>query len=396
MQTVAVLGSTGAIGTRALDVIGAMDEHISASVLAAGRNVTLLAEQVKRFQPALVGVADETARQELLERLSGQSIPDIVVGDEGLKLCAGYETDVVLNAVPGARGIAPALEAVRRGARLALANKECLVAAGDFIMAQAAAVGAEIIPVDSEHCALFQALSAGSRQEVAHYIVTASGGPFRTLPADELQHVTIGAALNHPNWSMGKKITVDSATMMNKGLEVIEAHHLFAAPYDKIEVLVHPQSIVHSMVEYVDGSVLAQLATHDMRLPIQYALTYPNRVSLSWPRLDWRQIKSLTFEEPDHDKFPALRLAIAAGRAGGFAPCVLNAANEIAVDAFLAGAISFVEIPQMVKQTLDGEWEGTPHSVEDIVAVDLQARERARAILKCMSGGTPFDGKVQR
>ncbi|MFB5191461.1 1-deoxy-D-xylulose-5-phosphate reductoisomerase [Alicyclobacillus fastidiosus] len=377
MQTVAVLGSTGAIGTRTLEVVAALSDEVRASVLVAGRNMSLFAEQVKRFQPDLVAVADEEARKELLMLLDGADRPEVLVGDDGLAACARYETDVVVNAVMGARGIRPALEAVSRGARLALANKECLVAAGTFIMAAARDSGAEVIPVDSEHCALFQCMQAGVHADVEQWILTASGGPFRTLSKADLERVTVEDALRHPNWSMGRKITVDSATLMNKGLEVIEAHHLFNAPYDKIKVLVHPESIIHSMVEYVDGSVMAQLATHDMRLPIQYALTYPQRVNLPWPKLDFAQYNQLSFAEPDTDRFPSLRLAISAGRAGGLAPCVLNAANEIAVEAFLQGSITFVQIPAVVEQTLDSVAAGRAQTVDEVLAMDRQAREHA-------------------
>lgn len=384
MQTVAILGSTGAIGTRALEVVEALAGQVKVTVLAAGENTELLARQIAQFQPRLVSVGTEAAVKDLTARL-GADAPEIVVGDEGIIKAATYPTDIVLNAVMGARGIQPALAAVRRGARLALANKECLVAAGSFIMAEARQHGALIVPVDSEHCALFQSMLAGQPREVERWIITASGGPFRTWETGRLATATIADALNHPNWNMGKKITVDSATLMNKGLEVIEAHHLFAAPYDKIEVLVHPQSIVHSMVEYIDGSVMAQLATHDMRLPIQYALTYPNRLKLSWPRLNFANYGQLTFEQPDTNKFPALALAISAGRAGGYAPCILNAANEVAVSAFLAGEITFVRIAQVVEETLAYESGGSPSSVDDVVAMDRQARERARVIL--MKGG---------
>ncbi|GEO24842.1 1-deoxy-D-xylulose 5-phosphate reductoisomerase [Alicyclobacillus acidoterrestris] len=380
MKTVAVLGSTGAIGTRTLEVVDALGGEVRVSVLVAGRNMSVLAEQVKRFRPELVSVADEAARDELMLKLSGAFEPEVLVGDEGLAACAAYPTDVVVNAVMGARGIRPALEAVRRKARLALANKECLVAAGHFIMEAARASGAEVIPVDSEHCALFQCMLAGSSDEVERWILTASGGPFRTFSKEQLAHVTVADALRHPNWSMGQKITIDSATMMNKGLEVIEAHHLFNAPYDKIKVLVHPESIVHSMVEYADGSVMAQLATHDMRLPIQYALTYPERVKLSWPRLDFAQYNQLSFAEPDMERFPALRLAIEAGRAGGLAPCVMNAANEVAVEAFLQEKIAFTQIPELVEGTLEAMAPGTAQSLEEVLAADRQARVYARRV----------------
>lgn len=382
MKTVAILGSTGAIGTRALQVIDELSQELTVDVLVAGHNMSLFADQVKRFQPKFVSVADEEAKVNLLERLGNGPRPDIAVGDEGLLLGALYPSDLVINAVMGARGILPALKTVERGARLCLANKECLVAAGDFIMALSKRVGNEIIPVDSEHCALFQCMLAGKPEEIERWTVTASGGPFRTLPKEKLGNVTVADALAHPNWSMGKKITVDSATLMNKGLEVIEAHHLFGAPYDKIEVLVHPESIIHSMVEYVDGSVMAQLATHDMRLPIQYAVTYPRRVQAPWPRLNLAALGRLTFEEPKIEQFPALNLAIEAGRAGGFAPCILNAANEVAVEAFLTGRISFVQVTEVVHRTLEAIPAESPTCVEDVLTMDLEARERARAILQ--------------
>lgn len=381
MQSVAILGSTGAIGTRALQVIAALDSELSVVALVAGRNMELLAQQVRQFQPKYIGVADHFAKERLLALL-GHCDGEIVVGDEGLMLCANYPSDIVLNAVVGARGVRPAVAAVKRGARLALANKECLVAAGDFIIDLARENNAEIVPVDSEHCALHQAMTAGRDSEVQRFILTASGGPFRTRSREELLHVTIDDALRHPNWTMGQKITVDSATMMNKGLEIIEAHHLFQMPYDKIEVLVHPQSIVHSMVEFVDGSVMAQLATHDMRLPIQYALTFPRRRLTSWPRLDFATFSTLTFEAPDYQKFRALSLAEVAGQSGGYAPCVLNAANEIAVGAFLEGRITFLQIVDVVERTLEDSAVGVPRSVDDVLGMDSQARQRAKAILQ--------------
>lgn len=382
MKSVAVLGSTGAIGTRTLDVIRELGEEYIVPVLVAGRNVERLAEQVKAFRPKLVVVADDEARRALLSRLDSHDVSDVLIGDEGLVAAAQYPSDVVVNAVMGARGILPALETVKRGARLALANKECLVAAGHFIMDTAKQNGSEILPVDSEHSALFQCLSAGRTDEVERLILTASGGPFRTFTKEELRDVTLEQALRHPNWSMGKKITVDSATLMNKGLEVIEAHHLFQAPYDKISVLVHPESIVHSMVEYKDGSVMAQLATHDMRLPIQHALTYPSRVALSWPRLDFKAYRTLSFEEPDLERFPALRLAMEAGRTGQFAPCILNAANEVAVEHFLEQRISYRRITEVVEETLQSLEGGKPSTVADILAMDQEARRCANAILQ--------------
>ncbi|WP_067617129.1 1-deoxy-D-xylulose-5-phosphate reductoisomerase [Alicyclobacillus acidiphilus] len=381
MTTVSILGSTGAIGTRTIDVLQALGGSYQVAAMVAGRNVDLLVEQIRKVRPKLVGVADEETRKSLLDRLEAKERPEIVVGDDGLVECAAFPSDIVVNAVVGARGILPALAAVRRGARLALANKECLVAAGKFIKDAAALAEAEIIPVDSEHCALFQCMLAGSRDEVHQWILTASGGPFRTYSKADLEAVTVEQALRHPNWSMGKKITVDSATLMNKGLEVIEAHHLFDAPYDKISVLVHPESIVHSMVEYVDGSVLAQLATHDMKLPIQYALTFPDRVTAPWPRLNLAEIGRLTFEEPDLDRFPALRVAIESGKSGGYAPCILNAANEVAVEAFLRGQIGYRRIAALVESVISDLAGGEPKSVEDILDMDRRARAEAELLL---------------
>ncbi|EJY55613.1 1-deoxy-D-xylulose 5-phosphate reductoisomerase [Alicyclobacillus hesperidum URH17-3-68] len=381
MTYVTILGSTGAIGTRTLAVLSALGDTYQVAGLAAGHNVELLAEQIRRFHPQLVAVADDDARKRLLSLLGTADAPEVLVGDEGLLACASMPAQVVVNAVMGARGILPAMAVVRQGARLALANKECLVAAGTFIMREAIAAKAEIVPVDSEHCALHQCMQSGRPSEVRRWILTASGGPFRTWPRERLASVTVADALKHPNWNMGKKITVDSATMMNKGLEVIEAHHLFAAPYDKIAVLVHPESIVHSLVEYEDGSLMAQLATHDMRLPIQYAVTYPERVDLSWPRLDLAEVGRLTFEDPDFEKFPALRLAMDAGRAGGYAPCVLNAANEVAVDAFLRNQISYSRIASLVADVLDDLHSGSPSSIDDVLHMDGLARERARLLL---------------
>ncbi|WP_367307455.1 1-deoxy-D-xylulose-5-phosphate reductoisomerase [Alicyclobacillus acidocaldarius] len=375
MKRIAILGSTGTIGVQALEVLSQLDTY-EVVALAAGRNVERLAEQIRQYRPKLVGVADEEARRALRELVPGERV-DIVVGDEGLVACAAYPSDVVLNAVVGARGILPALAAVGRGARLALANKECLVAAGDLILRAMRDAGGEIVPVDSEHCALHQCLRSGRPEEVLRLVLTASGGPFRSWPKARMAEVTVRDALRHPNWNMGQKITIDSATMMNKGLEVIEAHHLFAVPYDKIAVLVHPESIVHSMVEFVDGSMVAQLATADMRLPIQYAITYPERLPAPWPRLNLASVGALHFEEPDLDKFPCLRLAVEAGRAGGIAPCVLNAANEVAVDAFLREKIPFLRIPEVVQAVLERLPNEAPQSVDDVLRADGQARRLA-------------------
>lgn len=383
MKTISILGSTGVIGRLTVDVLQKLPETYRLRALAAGSNMTVLAQQIRTLQPECVAVAEESSRQALLADLADlPRIPEVLVGDEGLSVVADIPTDVVVSAIVGSKGLRPTWRALLRGATVALANKETLVAAGDLVMPLAAQHGATILPVDSEHSALFQCLQAGQQSEIGCYWITASGGPFRTWTSDALQHATIHDALKHPTWTMGQKITIDSATLMNKGLEVIEAHHLFAAAYDKIKVVVHPQSIVHSMIEYQDGSVLAQLGTHDMRGPIQYALTYPNRVEGVWPKLDLAAIGQLTFEEPDLQKFACLRLALAAGRAGGYAPSVLNAANEAAVAAALAERIRFSSIPAVVESVLEQHQSGTPHTVDDVLAMDEWARQRAEAIMK--------------
>ncbi|GMA49004.1 1-deoxy-D-xylulose 5-phosphate reductoisomerase [Alicyclobacillus contaminans] len=319
-------------------------------------------------------------RPATIERIS--PVAGIFVGDAGLMEVSRIPTDIVVSAIVGAKGLAPTWAAVERGATVALANKETLVAAGDLVMAHARATGAVILPVDSEHSALFQSLHSGDPKEVRRYILTASGGPFRTWSLDALRKATVEQALRHPTWNMGMKITVDSASLMNKGLEVIEAHHLFNVDYDRIDILVHPQSIVHSLVEFVDGSTIAQLATHDMRLPIQYALTYPARVESPWPRLDLAEVGQLTFERPDFERFPNLRLAYEAGRAGGFAPCVLNAANEVAVEAFLSKRMTFLQMAKLVESVLEMHIPGTPSELNDIVEMDNWARRSAHAMLE--------------
>jgi 1-deoxy-D-xylulose-5-phosphate reductoisomerase len=386
-RSVTILGSTGSIGVQTLDVVEALCTRegldVQVAALAAGRNVERLAAQVLRFRPRYVAVADEQAAALLRERLGSAGAGlDIGVGTEGLIAAAQYPADTVVSAVSGARGLLPTWHAVKRGARVALANKESLVAGGKLVMSLARTAGAQIIPVDSEHSALFQCLLAGQKGEVEAYVLTASGGPFRTWSKERMAAVTPKDALRHPNWTMGAKITVDSATLMNKGLEVIEAHHLFDAPYDMIKVVIHPQSAVHSMVAYRDGSVVAQLGPADMRIPIQYALTYPERTAAHWPRLDLVELGTLTFERPDEDRFPCLRLAYEAGRAGGAAPCVLNAANEVAVEAFLAGRLPFSGIPALVEDVLASRADPEPARLEDVFETDAAARESARSWLR--------------
>ncbi|MCL6515607.1 1-deoxy-D-xylulose-5-phosphate reductoisomerase [Alicyclobacillus sp.] len=384
MRTVTVLGATGVIGTHTLEVVDRFPDAFTVVALTAGRNVERLAELVRRYRPRFVAVAEAEGARWLRERLrqDGLPMPEIGVGREGLVAAAEVPSDVVVSAVVGAAGLPAAWAALARGAVLALANKETLVTAGDLVMAVARRHGGSIVPVDSEHSALFQCLMGSRREDVRRLLLTASGGPFRTWPKERLAQVTVEEALRHPNWAMGRKITVDSATLMNKGLEVIEAHHLFAAEYDDIEVLVHPQSVVHSLVEYRDGSMLAQLAPPDMRLPIQYALMHPARPENDWPRLDLTTSGALTFEPPDLERFPCLRLAYDAGRAGGYAPCVLNAANEVAVEAFLEGRLPFNGIARVVESVLERHITGTPRELNDIVEMDAWARGEARSAVR--------------
>jgi 1-deoxy-D-xylulose-5-phosphate reductoisomerase len=380
---VTVLGSTGVIGTLTLEVLSEVEPQYQVRALAAGHNVARLAEQIKRWRPEFVSVADEQARQELLELLVDMpQRPEVGVGDVGLKTAAEVGSQLVVSAIVGAKGLLPTWTALTRGATVALANKETLVAAGDLVIPHAARHGAQILPVDSEHAAIHQCLRSGRSDELERIWLTASGGPFRTWSQEQLRSASVDQALSHPNWSMGQKITVDSATLMNKGLEVIEAHHLFSVSYDKIKVVVHPQSVVHSLVEFRDGSMVAQLGPPDMRLPIQYALTYPQRLASPWPRLNLFECGALSFEPPDLVRFPSLRLAYEAGRAGGLAPCVLNAANEVAVASFLAGRIPFTAIAELVERVLELECPGKAHSLAEVLEADRQARARATALVE--------------
>ena len=379
MKRIAVLGSTGSIGQSALDVVAAHPDRLSIVALAAGENASLLAEQVSRFRPRAVGVATDAARDELTARVNGQSDLEILaVGRDGLIAAATHpDVDLVLCASSGTAGLEAALAAIDAGKTLALANKEVLVMAGALMVEAARKRGTAILPVDSEHNAIHQCLHGRDLGDVQRLILTASGGPFRQLSREALQRVTFEDALRHPTWRMGRKITIDSATLMNKGLEVIEARWLFNVPVHEIDVVVHPQSIVHSMVEFCDGSIIAQLGVTDMRLPIQYAFSYPERWQTPITRLDVAQMGALEFEPPDPDRFPCLRLAYAALERGGAWPVVLNAANEMAVEAFLAGCITFPMIPHVIEQALGAADRGTspPHSLADVRAADAWARE---------------------
>jgi len=391
VKKLAILGSTGSVGEQTLAVAEAFPDRFRVTALAAGRNVEKLAEQVRRFQPTLVSAGDAMLADALRARLSGEaSLPRIVHGDAGLIEVATHDADLVVAALVGAVGLEPTLAAIRAGRDVALANKEVLVMAGAPVLREVKARGVRLLPVDSEHSAIFQALAGQRHEDVFRLILTASGGPFRTWSAERIEHATLADALKHPNWSMGPKITIDSATLMNKGLEVIEARWLFDLPPERIEIVVHPQSIVHSLVEFVDGSVLAQLGLPDMRVPIAVALAHPERLPLDLPRLDLAKAERLDFEAPDRVRFPAVELPFAALRGGEAAPAVLNAANEVAVAAFLDGRIPFAEIVATNASVLESHLaEAGGHAVRDLAdvrAADAWARAEARARLGLREG----------
>jgi 1-deoxy-D-xylulose-5-phosphate reductoisomerase len=373
MKNICILGSTGSIGKNSLEVL----QHLSASYrvtsLSTNSNVDLLSTQIGQFRPGAVAVLDREALASLRKSQNGSL--SVLGGEEGLvELVRRDDVDIVINALVGFSGLMPTIEALRLGKTVALANKETLVVAGEIIMALAAKHNARIMPIDSEHSAILQCVAGERRENIARLFLTASGGPFLSLDPKELPHVTVDAALRHPNWKMGKKITIDSATMMNKGLEVIEAHWLFGLPPGMIEVLIHPQSIIHSMVEFVDGSIKAQLGMPDMKIPIQYALTYPDRVAAQYPKIDFSELATMTFQKPDEGKFPCLTLAYEALREGGTAPAVLNAANEVAVHLFLEGKITFTRIPELIGAAL-GKFPTRQHpDIKEIITHDSMAR----------------------
>jgi 1-deoxy-D-xylulose-5-phosphate reductoisomerase len=372
---VAVLGSTGSIGTQTLDVLRLFPDQFRVRALTAGSNVDLLVEQAQEFEPDCVAIGDESCLPRLEDRLSGTQV-DAYGGEDGLcRAAARPDVDVVVAAVVGFAGLAPVVSALRHGKQVALANKETLVVAGSLIRALLQETDGTLLPVDSEHSAIFQCLAGESEQVLERIILTASGGPFRTRDAATFADVTVDEALDHPNWSMGAKITIDSATMMNKGLEVIEAKWLFDLDVDQIQVLVHPQSIVHSMVAFADGSVKAQLGVPDMKVPIQYALSYPARWPAPHERLDWSDVSRLDFETPDVEKFPCLQLAFEALKQGGTAPAVLNAANEQAVSLFLDKEIRFTDIPRAIEQALE-RVPGTEADVDLDTLTDADAEAR--------------------
>jgi len=382
VKRIALLGSTGSIGTSTLDVVAQHPEQFGVVALAAGTNVELLAEQVKTFRPQLVSVATEEAAFDLRAKLGPDHQSEIVVGSEGMELVARHpEAEFVMTAVVGSVGVAPTLAAIEEGKTIGLANKETLVCAGPVVMKAARQRGVAIIPVDSEHSAIYQCLQGERREELSRVIITASGGSFRHLTREELSHVTIEQALAHPNWSMGSKITIDSATMMNKGFEVIEAHWLFDLPYNQIETILHYESIIHSMVEFQDRAVMAQLGTPDMRVPIQYALSYPHRMPLMTEPLDLVKLGTLHFAGMDFGRYPLLQLAYECGKAGGTYTAVLNAANEVAVDLFLKGSIGFLAIETIVRKTCDAHKGISDPTLDEIFAADKWARTQARAFM---------------
>ncbi|HEX4434670.1 MAG TPA: 1-deoxy-D-xylulose-5-phosphate reductoisomerase [Acidimicrobiales bacterium] len=379
MRTVSLMGSTGSVGTQALDVIRREPERFRVHALAAQRSVEELLAQVAAHSPALVVIGDPDRYAEV--RAGVPAGTEVMVGEEGM-VAAAQSADVVLNAVVGFAGLPVTMAALQAGKRLALANKESLIAGAPVVQKARRTPGAEIVPVDSEHCAVHQCLAAvHATTDVARLLLTASGGPFRGWTAERLGAVTVADALAHPTWSMGPKITVDSSTLMNKGLEVIEAHELFGIGYDRIDIVVHPQSIVHSMVELRDGSTLAQLSNPDMRLPIGYALGWPDRMATPFGALDWSGALSLTFEPPDRSVFACIDLAYAAGRSGGSAPAWLSAANEVAVEAFLGHALPWGAIAEVVAETMEDWVDDQVDEVDAVLAADAQARARARLAL---------------
>jgi 1-deoxy-D-xylulose-5-phosphate reductoisomerase len=372
-KKITVLGSTGSVGIQTLEV--ARNLKLEVAGLTAASNIDLLEKQAREFRPSAVALKNIRLAEELVKRLSDTDI-EVYGGAEGInRVAAIQEADTVVSAIVGSAGLIPTLEAIRQGKTIALSNKETLVMAGEIVISEAAKRCVEIIPVDSEHAAIFQCLMGNNREHLSKIILTASGGPFKGKSLDELKHVTPEEALKHPNWKMGSKITVDSSTMMNKGLEVIEAKWLFGLKPEQIEVLIHPQSIIHSMVEYIDGSIIAQLGPVDMKLPIQFALTYPKRAENKYPRLNFLEVGKLTFEKPDYTAFPCLRLAFEAVKAGGTMPAVLNAANEVAVNLFLKKEIGFLDIARIIENIMERHTVNIRPSLKDILEVDTWVRK---------------------
>lgn len=378
MRNLTILGATGSIGKNTLTVVNQFPELFCVKALTAGNNIALLAEQIQRFSPELAVVYGESDALKLKQLLPSGNCTDIMFGEDGYRAAAVHrDVDTVVSAVVGAAGLLPTLSAIAAGKHIALANKETLVMAGDIVTRRAKEKNVSILPVDSEHSAIFQCLAGNRKKDLQKILLTASGGPFRDMPAEQFSSITPEKALAHPTWEMGKKISIDSATLMNKGLEVIEAKHLFDVSHQTIEVVIHPQSIIHSMVSYIDGTVIAQLGTPDMKGAIAYALSWPKRLPLNLPVPDFAGIGALTFETPDMKKFPCLSLAFSACESGGTLPCVLNAANEVAVAAFLNRRIGFNQIPEIIDDAMDKHNVVTAPEIDDILLADQWARKTA-------------------
>jgi len=382
MKKIAILGSTGSIGVNALRVIQANPEKYQVTALAAGKNIRLLLEQIKRFRPLAVAVMEETAANELKAQMTNSGRPEIFFGTEGfIRLATMTEVDTIISAMAGAAGLLPTYSGIKAGRNIALANKETMVMAGSLVMAEARKHGVSILPIDSEHSAILQSLQGHPREDLRRVILTASGGPFRDLSLEEMSKVTPAQALNHPNWNMGPKVSIDSSTMMNKGLEAIEAKWLFDLKMDQISILIHSQSIVHSMVEYKDGSIISQMGVPDMIIPISFALSFPHHLKTRVPPLELEKIGILSFEKPDMKRFRCLDLALKAAEIGGSMPAVLNGANEIAVESFLKGSIGFLDIPDLIEKTMASHKSHPIDSIEKVMEVDRWARDTARAKL---------------
>jgi len=377
MKNIVILGSTGSVGTQALEIISNYPDEFKIVGLSAGKNISLLKEQIEKFKPEIVSVADEESSRKLRDI----EVP-VFYGEEGLiKVATCKNADIILTAVVGSVGLLPTIEAIKSGKDIALANKETLVVAGEFVMDLAKKNNVKIIPVDSEHSAIFQCLVGEDSKNIERIILTCSGGSFFGKTSKELENVSVDNALKHPNWNMGAKITIDSATLMNKGLEIIEAHHLFEIPYEKIEVVIHRQSLIHSIVEFCDGNLKAQLGVPDMKLPILYALTYPERIESNLPKINFSKLK-LDFEEPDVETFTCLNLAIEAGKKGNIFPCVLNASNEIAVEYFLKKKINFLEIPKIIDYILSKFEKVENLTIEKIIEIDKEVKKKTRKYIE--------------
>ena len=386
MKKISILGSTGSIGTQTLDIIHQYHEQFKVIGLTTHSNIELLFTQIKQFRPEIVAVANKGKVQSLRDMISTLDYSPIIIdGKKGIIEVACYgDTEIIVTGIVGCAGLLPTIEAIKAGKDIALANKETLIAGGPVVLPLIKKYGVKLLPADSEHSAIFQCLQGINDKDLRRIILTASGGAFRDVPTKKLQSVTVEDALKHPNWSMGKKITIDSATLMNKGLEVIEAHFLFNVDYQNIDIVIHPQSIIHSLIELQDTSVLAQLGWPDMRLPLLYALSWPERISTNWKQLDLAKISNLTFQEPDYDKYPCISLAYAAGNTGGAMPAVLNAANEQVVTSFLNKEIAFLDIPRIIEKTCDLfiPNNSSQPTLDDILEADRWARETALMLVK--------------